>query len=148
MAPSVRVKRRHAYASIHDEDRYASEWLLDDPELARLALSEGASAPSPSAASEPMPLPRESVPSSSPRDTSRLAPGYVPPRGDTNRVNRHVRTRSISYRSFIADSDSDSGSDIDSEDEDRIMEDDEYNHDDDVVDHLDVIGPRLASLPP
>jgi hypothetical protein len=81
MAPSVRVRRRHAYASIRDEDRYASERLLEDPERGRRALSEGASALSPSAASESMPLPMESVPSSPPRDTSRLAPGYVPHSG-------------------------------------------------------------------
>jgi hypothetical protein len=47
MAPSVRVKRRHAYASIRDEDRHASERLLEDPEPARRALSEGAGALSP-----------------------------------------------------------------------------------------------------
>jgi hypothetical protein len=206
MAPSVIVKRRHAYSSIPDEDRYAPEQLLD-PEPALRALSEGTSALSPSAASEQMPLPREYVPSSFPHDTSSLAPGYVLPRGDTSRVNRRVPT---SYRSFITDPDlnvshsppaifsrirdlslqhetiyegphadvvvpglsrghahrvsrvrsalssssskggpdSDSHSDIDSEDEDRIMEDNEYHHDDDVVDHLDVIGPRLPSLLP
>jgi hypothetical protein len=209
MAPSVRVKRRYAYPSLRDEDRHASERLLDDPEPVRRALSEGASALPPSAASEPMPPQRESVPSSPPRDTTRLAPGYVPPRGDTSRVNRHVRTSSFSYRSFTTDPDpnvshspaatfsrmsnlspphettyagphaevvvpgqhrghtrvsrvqsalssspsrggpdSDSDSDVDSEDEERIMEDDDYHHDDDVVDHLDVIGLRLAYLPP
>lgn len=207
MAPSVRVRRRHAYASIRDEDRNASERLLDDTEPSRRALSEGAIAVSPSSASEPMPPSRESVPSSPPRDTSRLAPGYVPTRGDTSRVNRHVRSSSFSYRSFTTDPDpnvshspaatfsrmsnlsppnettyagphaevvvpgpprghshrvsrvqsalssspsragrdSDSDSDFDSEDEERIMEDDEYHHDDDVVDHLDVIGSYFAS---
>lgn len=210
MAPSVRVRRRHAYASIRDDDRNASERLLDEPEPSRRALSEGAIAVAPSSASEPMPPSRQSVPSSPPRDTSRLAPGYVPPRGDTSRVNRHVRSSSFSYRSFTTDPDpnvshspaatfsrmsnlspphettyagphaevvvpgphrghahrvsrvqsalssspsragpdSDSDSDIDSEDEERIMEDDDYHHDDDVVDHLDVIGLCLASLPP
>ncbi|KAI9448157.1 hypothetical protein H4582DRAFT_1898905 [Lactarius indigo] len=202
MAPSVRVRRRHAYASIRDEDRYAS----DQSERGRRTLSEGASALSPSAPSESMPLPRESVPSSTPHDTNRLAPGYVPPRGDVSRVNRHVRTSSFSYRSFSTDPDSttnsppatvsrlsnfpppqetiyegtsaevvipgprgptfrasrvqsalssspsragpdsDSDSDVDSEDEDRVLEDDEHHHDDDVVDHLDVIDPQVATV--
>lgn len=196
MSPSVRVRRRYAYPSILDE----SERLLDQPDRGRRALSEGASALSPSAASEQVPLPRESVASSIPHDTTRLAPGYLPSRADSSRVNRHVRTGSISRRSFATDPgahsppatfsrlsnipppheviyegpstevvvpgpqrghshktsrvqsalssspsragpDSDSDSDIDSEDE-GIMEDDNYHHDDDVVDHLDVIGPH------
>ncbi|KAI9466894.1 hypothetical protein BJY52DRAFT_1235073 [Lactarius psammicola] len=207
MAPSVRVRRRHAYASIRDEDRYASERLHDQSERGRRALSEGATL-SPSAPSEPMPLPRESVPSSTPHDTNRLAPGYVPSRGDTSRVNRHVRRSTFSYRSFATDpdsnvsnsppatvsrlsnfpppqetiyegpntevvipgphrghiyrasrvqsalssspsragADSDTDSDVDSEDEDRAMEDDEHHHDDDVVDHLDVIDPQVATV--
>ena len=102
MAPSVRVRRRHAYASIRDEDRYASE---RSPDLSRRALSEGASALSPSAASEPMPLPTDSAYSAPPLDTHRLAPGYVSARSDTSRVNHHVRTSSFSYRSFSADPD-------------------------------------------
>ncbi|KAH9045533.1 hypothetical protein EDB85DRAFT_1907089 [Lactarius pseudohatsudake] len=203
MAPSVRVRRRHAYASIRDEDRYAS----DQSERGRRALSEGASALSPSAPSESMPLPRESVPSSTPHDTNLLAPGHVSSRGDASRVNRHVRSSSFSYRSFSTDPDShiansppatvsrlsnfpppqetvyegtnaevvvpgprghafrasrvqsalssspsragpdsDSDSDIDSEDEDRALEDDEHHHDDDVVDHLDVIDPQVATV--
>jgi hypothetical protein len=102
MAPSVRVRRRHAYASIRDEDRYAS----DQDERGRRALSEGASALSPSAASEPIPLPTDSVVHPSPRvDTNLLAPGYIPSRGDTSRVNRHVRSSSFSYRSFNTDPD-------------------------------------------
>ena len=105
MAPSVRVRRRHAYASIRDEDRHASERLHDQSERGRRTLSEGATL-SPSGASEAMPLPRESVPSSTPHDTNRLAPGYVPSRGDTSRVNRHVRRSSFSYRSFNTDPDS------------------------------------------
>jgi hypothetical protein len=104
MAPSVRVRRRHAYASIRDEDRNASERLIDSPEQGRRALSEGAGALSPSAASEPVPLPTDSV-HSTPHDTNLLAPGYIPSRGDTSRVNRHVRTSSFSYRSFNTDPD-------------------------------------------
>ncbi|KAH8999236.1 hypothetical protein EDB92DRAFT_1833147 [Lactarius akahatsu] len=202
MAPSVRVRRRHAYASIRDESRYAS----DQSERGRRALSEGASALSPSAPSESMPLPRESVPSSTPHDTNLLVPGHVPSRGDASRVNRHVRSSSFSYRSFSTDPDSnisnsppatisrlsnfpppqetiyegtnaevvvpgprghakasrvqsalssspsragpdsDSDSDLDSEDEDRALEDDEHHHDDDVVDHLDVIDPQVATV--
>src|SRR6266404_7195410 len=93
MAPSVRVRRRHAYASIRDEDRY------DQSQPGRRALSEGAS---PSPPSESIPIPRESLSSSTPHDTNRLAPGYVPSRGYTGRVNRHVRGSSFSYRSFAA----------------------------------------------
>ena len=204
MAPSVRVRRRHAYASIRDEDRYASERLVDQPDRGRRALSEGATTLSPSAALQSMSPARDSAPSSTPYDTTRLAPGYVPSRADTSRVNRHVRSGSFSRRSVATDldsnvansppatvsrlsnfpppneiiyegtsaevvvpgphhghshkasrvqsalstspsrtgPDSDTDSDIDSDDEDAIMEDDEYHHDDDVVDHLDVIGPH------
>jgi hypothetical protein len=106
MTPSVRIRRRHAYASIRDEERLASERLLDQPERGRRALSEGTSTLSPTAASESVPIPRESAPSSTPHDTTRLAPGYFPARSDTSRVNRHVRTSSFSHRSIATDLDS------------------------------------------
>jgi hypothetical protein len=160
MGPSVRVKRRHAYASIQDDDRYRPEQLHDDQ--LETALSElGAALPSVASGSLPQPIP-----------TPTRDPHHHPysPRRDMNRVNRLARRSSVSYRSFATDLDSDladsppatndrrdiprvsrvrsalsSDSDLDleseEEDEDHIMEDGEYQHDDDVIDHLDVIGP-------
>jgi len=191
MGPSVRVKRRHAYASIQDDDRYHSEQLTDDRlERGRQTLSESSAAADP--ASPPLP----------PHDPSRLSSNYPSVRRDVSRVNRLVRSSSIGFRSFTTDLDSnptnsppptfgratnilppqetifegtsadvivppplrghaqrvsrvrsalssspsrtghesDSDSDSDSDDEDRVMEDDERHHDDDVVEHLDVIG--------
>lgn len=197
MGPSVRVKRRHAYASIQDEDRFRPEHLHDD-QLAtgRQTLSETSVALSPSAASASLPAPAPH------HDPAHLSPNH-PTRRDMSRVNRLARRSSVSYRSFATDLDSnpsdspqvthgrldssqvrerlegtptnadvpapqrghpqrvsrvrsalssspsrsgrdsdDSDNSDDSEDEDRIMEDDEFHHDDGVVDHLDVIGPR------
>jgi hypothetical protein len=192
MGPSVRVKRRHAYASIQDDDRYHSEQLTDDRlERGRQTLSESGAAADP--ASTPLP----------PHDPSRLSSNYPSVRRDMSRVNRLVRSSSIGFRSFTTDLDSNptnsppptfgratnilpphetifegtsadvvvppplrghhaqrvsrvrsalssspsrtghessSDSDSDPDDEDRVMEDDERHHDDDVVDHLDVIG--------
>jgi hypothetical protein len=191
MAPSVRVKRRHAYASILDEDRHRPEQPRDDQiEGGRQTLSEAAATmPSPGSVASP----------GSPDSTTHLSPNIPNPRSNTSRVNRVVRS-SMSYRSFSTDPDSnsppptfgranlppvpqgtifggasadvvvpaphhhghaprtsrvrsalssspsrsgpdsDSDSDSDSDDEDRVMEDNEHHHDDDVVDHLDVIG--------
>jgi hypothetical protein len=189
MSPSVRVKRRHAYSSIQDDDRYRPEQPHDNqPESGRRALSE----PSPSGASGSLPPP---VPPLDPN----LSQNLPVPRRDMSRVNHHTRS-SFSYRSFATDlesnpadspatygqsqdvplrettpegtstdpavphphrphplrvsrvrsalsspsgshRDSDSDSESDSEDEDGTMEDDEHHHDDQVVDHLDVIGP-------
>ena len=190
MGPSVRVKRRHAYASIQDDDRVQPEHLTDDRlERGRRALSEGGATPDPAS----LPLPS--------LDPNRLSSNHPSVRRDASRVNRVVRRNSIGFRSFATDLDSNlsnsppptfsratnilppretvfegnsadvvvppaqrghvqrvsrvrsalssspsrshesfSDSDSDSDDEDRIMEDDERHHDDDVVDHLDVIG--------
>jgi hypothetical protein len=67
----------------------------------------------------------------------------VPPplRGHAQRVSRVRSALSSSPSRTGRESFSDSESD--SDDEDRVMEDDERHHDDDVVDHLDVIGPPL-----
>ncbi|KAH9966070.1 hypothetical protein BC827DRAFT_1181854 [Russula dissimulans] len=199
MAPSVRVKRRHAYASILDEDRHRPEQPRDDQiEGGRQTLSEAAATmPSPGSVASP----------GSPDSTTHLSPNIPNPRSNTSRVNRVVRS-SMSYRSFSTDpdsnsppptfgranlppvpqgtifggasadvvvpaphhhghaprtsrvrsalssspsrsgpdSDSDSDSDLDSDDEDRVMEDNEHHHDDDVVDHLDVIDPQVATV--
>jgi hypothetical protein len=72
----------------------------------------------------------------------------VPPphRGHSHRVSR-VRS-ALSSSPSRTGRESDSDSDSDSEDEERILEDDEYHHDDDVVDHLDVIGLSLHSAYP
>jgi len=197
MGPSVRVKRRHAYTSIVDDDRFQPEQLPDDQlDSARRALPEGSGPLSPSSAADLLPQP---VP---PHDTTHLSPSHPSDRRDASRVNRLVRRSSMSYRSFndldsnlsnsppptigrmtniplphetiyegtsadvvvppphhghvqrvsrvrsaLSSSPSRTGrespedSDSDSDDEDRVMEDDVHHHDDDVVDHLDVIGP-------
>ena len=192
MAPSVRVKRRHAYASIQDDDRQPR----DDQ-------TEGTH-PAPSEAGAPTTSPGFVTSPGSP-DSNLLSPNFPAIRTNAGRVNRVVRS-SMSYRSFSSDPDSnlsntppptfgragnlplpphetifegnpadvvvpaphhhghgqrvsrvrsalssspsragpesDSDSeDLDSDDENRIMEGDEHHHDDDVVDHLDVIGP-------
>lgn len=199
MGPSVRVKRRHVYSSIQDDDRLHSEQLPDDQlAVGRRTLSEPGAALSPASASG-------SLPSVPPLDPSYLSPSLSFPRRDLSRVNRLAR-RSVSYRSFATDLDSnpadsppatygrsqdvplresipegtstdpavphphhahpqrvsrvrsaissspsgshrDSDSDSDSDDEDT-MEDNEYHHDDHVVDHLDVIGPPPSHVLP
>lgn len=101
MSRSVRVKRRHVYSSIQDDDRYRPEQLQDSQlESGRRALSETGATLSPSAASGslPPPLPHHD-------------PGYPSqnvsvPRRDMSRVNRLTRRSSVSYRSFAADLDS------------------------------------------
>ena len=102
MSPSVRVKRRHVYSSIQDDDRYRPEQLQDSQlESGRRTLSEPGAALSPSAASGSLPPP---VPS---RDPSHPSPNLsVIPRRDMSRVNRLTRRSSVSYRSFAADLDS------------------------------------------
>ena len=101
MAPSVRVKRRHAYTSIQDDDRYQPEHLADDQlDTGRRTLSEGGAPPSPNVAADLLPPP---VP---PHDTPRLSANYPSVRRDASRVNRVVRSGSIGYRSFSADVDS------------------------------------------
>ncbi len=101
MGPSVRVKRRHVYSSIQDDDRYRPEQLHDDQlQTGRHALSEPGVAPSPSAASGSLPPP---VP---PHDPSHLSPSLPFPRRDISRVNRLARRSSLSYRSFATDLDS------------------------------------------
>ncbi|KAI0307282.1 hypothetical protein B0F90DRAFT_1932074 [Multifurca ochricompacta] len=206
MSPSVRVRRRHAYTSIHDEDRANSEQLRNQPDRGRQPLSGGSGALSSTAASQSTPLSRDPV--HPPATSHDLGHNYPSFRRDISRVNRHVRRSNVSYRSFTTDPDSnvsgsppptvsrlsnlppqhetiyegtsaevvipgphrghvhrasrvqsalssspsrgspdsDSDSDTDSEDEDRIMEDDEYHHDDDVVDHLDVIDPQVSTV--
>jgi hypothetical protein len=96
MGPSVRVKRRHAYSSIQDDDRYQPEQLHDNQlEAARRALSEPGAALSPTAASG------SQAPSLPPHESSHLSP-----RRDMSRVNRMARRSSLSYRSFATDLDS------------------------------------------
>jgi hypothetical protein len=209
MVPSVRVRRRHAYASIRDDDRDnpEDEQVQDQSDRGRRrALSDTDAAPPRNAPSPPA---SDAGPSSVlPHQTSHSSANRPPLRGDMSRVNRLARASSFTYRSFTADEDSnmsnsppstvarlssipplggtiyegtsaevvvpgpqrghshkmsvvqsalssspsrrgqesDSDSDYDSEDEDRIMEDDEHHHDDQVVDHLDVIGPWFHIL--
>ncbi len=101
MGPSVRVKRRHAYSSIQDDDRYQPEQLRDNQlETGRRALSEAGAALSPSAASGSQP------PSVPPHESSHLSPTLSSPRRDMSRVNRMARRSSLSYRSFATDLDS------------------------------------------
>lgn len=98
--PSVRVKRRHAYSSIQDDDRYRPEQLNDNQlETARRTLSETGAALSPSVASSSLPPPAPT------HDTSLLSPNLSSPRRDMSRVNRLARS-SVSYRSFATDLDS------------------------------------------
>jgi len=100
MAPSVRVKRRHVYTSIQDDDRYQPEHLTDDQsDRGRRALSEGGAPLTPN-------LAVDSPPPVAPHDTPRLSANYPPVRRDASRVNRVVRSGSIGYRSFAADLDS------------------------------------------
>jgi len=103
--PSVRVKRRHVYSSIQDDDRYRPEQLPDNQlQSGRRALSEPGAEPgaaiTPSAASGSLPPP---VPS---HDPSLLSPTLSFPRRDMSRVNRLTRRSSVSYRSFATDLDS------------------------------------------
>src|SRR6267154_163372 len=101
MSRSVRVKRRHVYSSIQDDDRYRPEQLPDSQlESGRRALSEPGAQLSPSAASSSLPPP---VPS---HDPSHLSQNLPVPRRDMSRVNRLARRSSVSYRSFAADLDS------------------------------------------
>ena len=192
MGPSVRVKRRHAYASIQDDGRRPEHPHDDQQAATRQALSETSGAMS----STPQP---PTVPH---HDPTHLSPN-ASTRREMSRVNRHTRRSSISYRSFATDLESNPSdspqvgrsdtaqlretlldgtsanaaaphthrvhpqrvsrvrsalssspssrdsddSDSDSEDEDRILEDDEYHHDDGVVDHLDVIGSQSIFCP-
>jgi hypothetical protein len=69
----------------------------------------------------------------------------VPP---THRVHPQRVSRVRSALSSSPSSRDSDDSDSDSDDEDRILEDDDYHHDDGVVDHLDVIGAHFLSLPP
>jgi hypothetical protein len=101
MSPSVRVKRRHVYSSIQDDDRYRPEQLQDNQlESGRRALSEPGAALSPSSASGSLPPP---VPRLDPNNPSQ---SLSIPRRDMSRVNRLTRRSSVSYRSFAADLDS------------------------------------------
>lgn len=101
MSRSVRVKRRHVYSSIQDDDRYQPEQLQDNQlESGRHTLSEpGAALPPTAASGSPLPP----VP---PRDPSHLSRSPPIPRRDMSRVNRATRGSSVSYRSFAADLDS------------------------------------------
>ena len=99
MSRSVRVKRRHVYSSIQDDDRFQPEQLHDNQlESGRRTLSEPGAALPPSA---PSGSPR--VP---PHDPSYLSQSPPIPRRDMSRVNRLTRRSSVSYRSFAADIDS------------------------------------------
>jgi hypothetical protein len=198
MGPSVRVKRRHAYASIQDEGRRPEHPHDDQQAATRQALSEtsGAMSSTPATTSQPPTVPHH--------DPTHLSPN-ASTRREMSRVNRHTRRNSVSYRSFGTDLESNPSespqvaygrsdtaqlretllegasanaaaphthrvhsqrvsrvrsalssspssrdsddSDSDSEDEDRILEDDEYHHDDGVVDHLDVIGSQSIFCP-
>jgi hypothetical protein len=100
MSPSVRVKRRHAYSSIQDDDRYRPELPDNQLESGRRAQSEPGATLSPSAASGSLPPP---VPPHDPGHPSQNLP--VPRRG-MSRVNILTRRSSVSYRSFAADLDS------------------------------------------
>ena len=97
MAPSVRVKRRHAYASIHN-DRYRPEQLHQlEPALSELG-----------AASALLNVPLGSLPQPVPtHDPSHLSPDLpqASPRRDMSRVNRLARRNSVNYRSFATDLD-------------------------------------------
>jgi hypothetical protein len=98
MGPSVRVKRRHAYTSIQDDDRYRPEQLHDDQvETGRRALSDPSPVLSPSTASG-------SLPHGPPHDSNLLSPNQSALRRDMSRVNRLAR--SSGYRSFATDLDS------------------------------------------
>lgn len=98
--PSVRVKRRHVYSSIQDDDRYRPEQLNDDQvDAGRRTLSEPGAALSPGVASGSLPPPLPT------HDPSHLSPNISSPRRDIGRVNRLART-SVSYRSFATDLDS------------------------------------------
>jgi hypothetical protein len=98
MSPSVRVKRRHIYSSIQDDDRHQPEQLHDSQlESGRRTLSEPGPALSPSSASGSLPPPLP------PHDPNRLS---SIPRRDMSRVNYLTRRSSVSYRSFAADLDS------------------------------------------
>jgi hypothetical protein len=99
MSPSVRVKRRHVYSSIQDDDRYRPEQLHDDQlETGRRTLSEPGAAHSPSVPSGSLPPPAPT------HDPSRLSPNLSPARREMSRVNRLARTSN--YRSFATDLDS------------------------------------------
>jgi hypothetical protein len=101
MSRSVRVKRRHAYSSIQDDDRYRPEQSHDNqPESGRRTLSEPGGALPPSAPSGSLPPP---VP---PLDPSHLSQNSPVPRRDLSRVNVLTRRSSVSYRSFAAELDS------------------------------------------
>jgi hypothetical protein len=101
MSPSVRVKRRHVYSSIQDDDRYAPEQLNDNQlETARRTLSEpGPALATVASGSLPPPLPTHDP-------TRLLSPNLSSPRRDISRVNRLARRSSLSYRSFATDLDS------------------------------------------
>lgn len=94
MSRSVRVKRRHAYSSIQDEDSY-TEQPPDQPDRGRV-LPESDVVPSPAAS--------DSLSPTVPHDTSHLPPNHPAARRDFSRVNRLARS-SISYRSFSTDPD-------------------------------------------
>ena len=100
MSPSVRVKRRHVYSSIQDDDRFRPEQLHDDQlDSGRRAMSEpGGALPSVASGSQPPPVPTH--------DPTHLSPNLSPPRRDMSRVNRLTRRSSVSYRSFATDLDS------------------------------------------
>ena len=89
MGPSVRVKRRHAYASIQDDGRRPEHPHDDQQAATRQALSETSGAMS----STPQP---PSVPH---HDPTHLSPN-ASTRREMSRVNRHTRRSSISNRSF------------------------------------------------
>ena len=96
MGPSVRVKRRHAYASIRDDGRHPEHPHDDQQAATRQALSEtsGAMSSTPAATSQPPTVPHH--------DPTHLSPN-ASTRREMSRVNRHTRRSSISYRSFATD---------------------------------------------
>ena len=106
MSPSVRVKRRHAYTSIRDDETANPEHEQDQIERGRRRVISDSgpvppNAPSSSTAqatSVPPPVPP--VP---PHDTTQLSPNHPSLRWDMGRVNRLARASSFSYRSFSAD---------------------------------------------
>jgi len=98
MGPSVRVKRRHPYASIQEEGRTPEQPHDDQLETGRRTLSEPGAALSPNSTASGSLHP--SVP---PHDPTHPSPSHL--RRDMSRVNRLARS-SISYRSFASDPES------------------------------------------
>ena len=111
--PSVRVRRRNAYASIQDEDRYNPEQVQDQSVRGRpRAFSQPDASPTLDGPSESTPRMSDPIlPPVPPHDPSHLSSTQPFIRRDMGRVNRLARTGSFSYRSFSAtDEDSNTSS--------------------------------------